>query len=207
MNDSDRDPSAARAPSRVPGEGGIELEATAGDLQLGRRPEGAPTRSRGRRVATAEQRRTIYAPPEIAPVSGVYNVVDELGNYLGLQVTCHAGRGFPPLPGEEIIYDGQPPRQVAGYSLAYEAAHLVGGPEPEAASTAIYRPGELVPHSGIYGVVDRHGTYLRHQRACVCEHHKAESERERFPSLDYAGPDAYGYVLQFRADHLKPLDE
>ena len=39
---------------------------------------------------------TIYRPGQRVPVSGIYNVVDQYGNYAGRQDTCEEGETFPP---------------------------------------------------------------------------------------------------------------
>jgi len=117
------------------------------------------------------------------PVSGVYDVLDENGNYLERQVTCHVDSSFPPGHRKGL------PRR---YELAYRAIHLL----PEEATTPypskIYLPGEKVRISGIYNVVDRDGHYLHHQRALI-------EDSETFDPLD---DPAYGYMLAFRARHL-----
>lgn len=203
--------SASPRPTRIPGQGDIELATMAGDLQLTapRRP-GTP-RPTGLRVATDEQRQRIYRPREAVPVSGVYDVVDQDGAYLDYQITCHVGSEFPPSRARRAHRRGRQwtggPRPVEyGYRLAYEAAHLHPAGEREDEPTArIFRPGEPVPVSGIYGVVDGDGVYLEHQRACV-RHRHGEDPRARarnvFPPIDGSSPDAVGYVLHYEAEHL-----
>lgn len=179
-----------RRPTRTPGEGGIELESTAGNLQV--KPaetaslvrEALPgdrkrkwRRRRGRRVIT-------YKPGDLAPASGVYNVVDKRGKYVHLQITCHANKPFPPP------YGSSEPRE---YELAYEAIHLSLADEPVPFPPQIHRPGERVPVSGIYNVVDEQGRYLFDQRALV-------EQRQTFDPL--GDPRAYGYALAFPARHL-----
>jgi hypothetical protein len=214
---SDRPRPAERLPTRVPGEGGIALAQMAGDLQLTPPRKPGTPRPIGRRVATAEQRERIFEPTETVPVSGVYDVVDRHGDCLGFQITCHADEEFPPTRAVKA-HTSPPPRdeeiRVAyGYKLAYEAAHLQGGaPPPETSRHAgrIFRPGDPVPVSGIYGVVDETGTYLHHQRACI-EHRHADDRkptdespehRHVFPPIAGSNPDAVGYVLQYEARHL-----
>jgi hypothetical protein len=177
----------------------------AGDLELARpRVPGTP-RPVGRKVATEEQRTHLYEPTDKVPVSGLYDVVNEYGDYLGFQITCHEGDEFPPTRAKRA----HPPSGVKyRYKLAYEAAHLRRGPEHAAVEDAgrIFRPGEFVPTSGIYGVVDRSGNNLRHQRACV-EHRPGEEpqgeRRHAFPAIAGLDPDAFGYVLQLPAEHLR----
>lgn len=212
MSPGDRSPgSTGPRPTRIPGESDIELAAMAGDLQLAapRRP-GSPRRT-GLRVATDEQRRRVYRPREDVPVSGVYDVVDQDGAYLDYQITCHAGGEFPPSRARRAhrrgrLWTGGPRPVEYGYRLAYEAAHLHPVGEEQAEPPAkIFRPGEPVPVSGIYGVVDEDGAYLEHQRACV-KHRHGEDPRARarnvFPPLAASSPDAAGYVLQYAAEHL-----
>jgi hypothetical protein len=38
---------------------------------------------------------TIYRPGQTVPVSGIYNVVDVYGTYLGRQITSEGGETFP----------------------------------------------------------------------------------------------------------------
>jgi hypothetical protein len=188
-----------RAPTRVPGEGGIELESTAGNLQLesSRVASLASRVSRaGKRGMSRKRRGTAAAyephePGEEVPASGVYNVVDRDGNYLKHQITCHKGDPFPPASHEELLRraSGAPYR----YELAYEAVHLAPGEQLPPHPTTIFLPGEPVPISGVYNVVDRRGNYLSHQRAWV------EKKDEFGPPNDSAG---YGYVLAYAAKHL-----
>lgn len=193
-----RPPSTERAPRRVPGEGGIRLEATAGNAQL-EFPSGVKRaldmggerELHEREVAQAEHRGERFKPHDYVPASGVYNVVDENGCYLDHQITCHRGNRFPPATHEELL-------RKAGvgtysYELAYEAVHLTAGNRPPPHPTRIYRPGETVPISGVYNVVDREGNYLFHQRAWV-------EDRDEFESP--SDPMAYGYVLAYPAKHL-----
>lgn len=39
---------------------------------------------------------TIKRPGSIVSISGIYNVVNSLGSYMGRQVTCVEGEPFPP---------------------------------------------------------------------------------------------------------------
>lgn len=55
----------------------------------------------------------------------------------------------------------------------------------------IHRPGQIVPRSGQYGVVDRFGAYLGVERTCV--------RGERFPPLQT--PGGFGYVLRDATVH------
>lgn len=55
----------------------------------------------------------------------------------------------------------------------------------------IYEPGEIVPVSGQYGIVNRYGQYLGAEITCVQGH--------RFPPTRVAG--AHGYVLRDRTVH------
>lgn len=54
----------------------------------------------------------------------------------------------------------------------------------------MYRPGQPVPTSGIYNVVDMYGSYQGYQRTCV--------EGEPFPPLVYP---AYGFTLHVATSH------
>lgn len=185
--DSSR-PSPDREPTRIPGQGGIELESTAGSIQLqpfelphsGNEPKpGGRKRERSRGLGG----RT-FGPGEKVPVSGVYNVLDENGAYLERQITCHSGNQFPPQ-GKKGVHPQ--------YELAYRAIHLAPTDEPLPYPPNIYRPGETVPISGLYDVVDEEGRYVYYQRALVEDH-------DVFDPLE--DPVAYGYVLAFPARHL-----
>lgn len=55
----------------------------------------------------------------------------------------------------------------------------------------IYRPGQIVPTSGQYGVVDVYGRYLGRQVTCV--------RGEKFPPT--RTPREHGYVLQDTTVH------
>jgi hypothetical protein len=187
------------SPSRLPDDA-VEVEPVAGDLQL----------TRPRRPGTerpAPKRRTLYAPYELVPFSGVYDVVDEEGNYLESQTTCHEGKRFPPSTNPKALEalhrvhpdlssvadsDEQPPRRPFGYGymLAYKALHL----QPEEADRNIYRPKETVRRSGVYNVVGFDGEYLSCQRACV--------KGERFPLTKGLDPGTYGYQLEYEAQRL-----
>jgi hypothetical protein len=39
---------------------------------------------------------TIYRPGQTVPTSGIYNVVNSYGSYMGRQVTCVKNEPFPP---------------------------------------------------------------------------------------------------------------
>lgn len=52
-----------------------------------------------------------------------------------------------------------------------------------------YKPGDIVPISGLYGVVDQHHRYTGREVTCVKGH--------RFPPA----PHGYGFVLKDRARH------
>ena len=54
----------------------------------------------------------------------------------------------------------------------------------------MYRPGNTVPTSGIYNVVDVYGSYLGYQRTCV--------KGEPFPPLTSSG---YGFTLYLATYH------
>ena len=54
----------------------------------------------------------------------------------------------------------------------------------------MYRPGQIVPQSGIYNVVDAFGNYQGYQRTCV--------KWEPFPPLT---SPAYGFVLYQATSH------
>lgn len=55
----------------------------------------------------------------------------------------------------------------------------------------IYRPGQRVPISGQYGVVNARGAYLGVERTCV--------KGEPFPPI--TTPSGYGYVLRDATAH------
>ena len=186
-----------RVPGRIPGEGGIPLEPMAGNAQLGL-PSGARhlLRSQRKEKQPSPGQRgwpwgELFDANTEVPASGVYNVVDREGRYLDHQTTCHQGDGFPPATHEELL------RKAGGdryrYELAYEAVHLAAEDRPPPHPTTIYLPGEDVPISGVYNVVDREGNYLFHQRAWVKDHD------EFGPTKD---PAAHGYVLAYPAKHL-----
>jgi hypothetical protein len=59
-------------------------------------------------------------------------------------------------------------------------------------TTRIYRPGETVPTSGQYGVVNVHGTYLGREVTCV--------RGETFPPTRH-GTTEYGYKLRDTTVH------
>jgi hypothetical protein len=182
----------------------------AGDIQLarpripgtdrsGKRP--LPTRrsaeeSAGRSAASERQRRRIYHPNEPVPVSGVYDIVDEDGNYLGSQITCHQDRDFPPTQSRRAHKAHEQPY---GYRLAYEALHLQ---PPRPRDTTIHLPGETVRISGVYDVVSLSGEYLRHQRACVEARDGEAGEEHKFPETEGPEPGSYGYLLAYEAEHL-----
>lgn len=58
----------------------------------------------------------------------------------------------------------------------------------------VHRPGEIVPVSGQYGVVDRYGSYMGRQITAV--------KYERFPPTRAATRE-YGYVLADVTQHLR----
>lgn len=55
----------------------------------------------------------------------------------------------------------------------------------------VYRPGQRVPVSGQYGVVNRLGTYLGVERTCT--------RGEPFPPMNT--PGGFGYVLRDATKH------
>jgi hypothetical protein len=156
----------------------MELEPTPGNLQIeSSRVAGLASRAsrKGRRRMQRRRRGAAAAyephePGEEVLASGVYDVVDRDGNYLQHQITCHKGDPFPPASHEELLRRagesaaGEAPYR---YELAYEAAHLAPEDRPPPHPTTIFLPGERVPVSGVYNVVDRRGNYLSHQRAWV----------------------------------------
>lgn len=193
----------------MPGEGGITLESTAGNAQLElpssvrefveQRLTKEPPHPEPRAHAQAPGTRmgwpwgrSFEVHGEV-PASGVYDVVDDDDNYLDHQITCHAGDQFPPATHEELLK-----RVGAGsyhYRLAYEAAHLAPDPGPEWYSGTIFLPGQEVPVSGVYDVVDKDGNYLDRQRVWVKGH-------DNFGPTDDA--EAHGYMLAYAARHLHP---
>lgn len=54
----------------------------------------------------------------------------------------------------------------------------------------MYRPGDTVPTSGIYNVVNMYGSYVGYQRTCV--------KGEPFPPLT---SPAYGFTLSTATQH------
>ena len=58
------------------------------------------------------------------------------------------------------------------------------------ATQTIYRPGDIVPISGQYGVVNYAGQYVGREVTCVKGH--------RFPPTE---PGEYGYFLRDRTQH------
>jgi hypothetical protein len=58
----------------------------------------------------------------------------------------------------------------------------------------IYRPGNIVQTSGVYGVVNRLGTLLGREASC--------SRGDRFPATRH-GTAEYGWVLKRPAHHLR----
>lgn len=200
------------SPSREPGQGEIELEAMAGDIQLTPPLLSRWRRRAGRARATQHRREALHKPTEKAPVSGVYDLVDDRGNYLSSQVTCHEGEDFPVTNNhfareldelcEETDEKGRKTQRIVHhyrYRLAYEALHL--GPPP-ARDETIHLPGEVIPTSGVYDVVDLDGTYLLQQRACVHSKTGDPKTRSRFPETEGPEPGAYGYRLAYPAEHL-----
>jgi len=194
--------SPEKAPTRIPGQGGIELESSGGSirlesLELHRAEPVADSAATSEPVTPERRRRRLwrreppgalegkrYKPGERVPVSGVYNVLDESGRYLKRQVTCHVDSSFPPGHKKDT------PRR---YELAYRAIHLVPEEGDVPYPAEIYLPGDTVRISGIYDVVDRDGHFLHYQRALI-------EDKETFDPLD--DPKAYGYMLAFRARHL-----
>jgi len=191
-----------RVPTRVPGEGGMELEPMAGNLQL-RRPEIpllAPQPSKPAPPPAPEHPtdRERFKPGAPVRVSGVYDVVDERGRYLEHQITCHKGTRFPPASHEAILRWVAAEAKVPDpggyeYALAYEAVHLAPDELPPPHPPTVHLPGEKVSISGVYNLVDREGNYLLHQRALVEEVDEFEVPDDR---------SAYGYVLAYPAKHL-----
>lgn len=209
---------ADREPSRIPGEGRIELEPSAGDLQINPLRVGNPLAAVSRlsdRLKPQQKEPAaeppgaphgrLFRPGSVVPASGVYNVVDKHGVYLEHQITCHRGRRFPPAPHEEILKkfpERRDEHELAGpavedlyaYELAYKAIHLLPDDEPLEYPPTTYLPGEAVPVSGIYNLVDEDGRYVYHQRALVHDH-------DSFPPLE--DPAARGYALAFPAQRLR----
>ena len=56
----------------------------------------------------------------------------------------------------------------------------------------VHGPGERVPVSGIYNVVNEDHEYLDHQKTCV--------EGEPFPPT--VDPKAFGYVIERKTRHM-----
>jgi len=55
----------------------------------------------------------IHRPGDTVPTSGIYNVVNSLGSYMGRQVTCVYGEPFPPT-----VYAGE-----YGFMLSQATQH------------------------------------------------------------------------------------
>jgi hypothetical protein len=205
--------------SRTPGQGVVGLEPVSGDIQLRTPKLSRLLPSVGKHKASKQEREKLWEPTEKAPVSGVYDIVDEDGNYLHSQITCHEDEDFPATHShyareldellEEKGDDGSGTGRIVHhyrYRLAYEATHLTQQ-EPDAPQRApmgnrIYLPGEIVPTSGIYNVVDRKGRYLRHQRACVHSKIGDVAKENRFPETKGPKPGTYGYMLDYATKHL-----
>lgn len=198
-------------PSRQPGQGDVELEPVAGDMQLGS-PALSNLRRAGRAKATEWERTHLFPPGARAPVSGVYDVVDDDGAYLEGQITCHEGTEFPVTQNKRARARDEQVEEANGrgvtrvrtvhhygYRLAYEAVHLT---PPVPKDEAIYLPGDLIPASGVYNVVDLNGMYLLHQRACVHNKVGDKAKRNRFPETGEMEPGTYGYRLEYEAEHL-----
>lgn len=216
MSERSRRPRFTGVPSRQPGKDKVGLEPVSGDIQL-RQPRLPQIleRKRGERKATAAQRSRLYHVGDEVPVSGIYDLVDEDGDYLGSQVTCHEGTSFPATRSRKAHeydepYDGRV-RPHFRYRLAYEAEHLVrppAEPEPPEPSEPIddrtYLPGETVQTSGVYNVVEREsGRYLGFQRACVKSKHGPSGKTNVFPESEGAPPGSYGYRLEYPANLLR----
>lgn len=57
----------------------------------------------------------IYRPGNTVPVSGIYNVVNSIGAYMGRQVTSEEGETFPAVETSRGEY---------GFTLHQETQHL-----------------------------------------------------------------------------------
>ena len=121
-----------------------------------------------------------YLAGEIVPDSGIYDVIDADGGYLGYQQVCVEGRPFPALHGSGLSGSAVDNPRAAAYVLRKKCLHL-------SADTSLW-PHERVRVSGIYNVVDEHGAYLLHQ--------KTFRAGSRFVPLNDAR--ALGYVLHER---------
>jgi hypothetical protein len=192
-------------PSRAPGRGEVGLEPVSGDIQL-KPPKQLQLRA-GKAKATERERQTLWEPTKQAPVSGVYDLVDDYGNYLGSQITCHEGDDFPVTQSsraralDEVVVGADGKKNTVHhyrYRLAHEAIHL--GPPLSPVNETIYRPGEVIPTSGVYNVVDRDGEYLLHQRACIHNRSGPGKTPNKFPETEDS--NAYGYRLEYPAEHL-----
>ncbi len=194
-------------PSRQPGHGEAQLESVSGDIQLTGPRVPSLRRLVGRARATRRQRERLYERGEEVPVSGVYDLVDEEGDYLNSQITCHEHETFPITKShfarelDELVLgpDGEVTDVIHHfrYRLAYEALHL----RPlRILDETIYEPGDRVPISGIYNVVALDGEYLLHQRACI--HDKGKENPETFPEVEGLDEGSYGFRLEYEAEHL-----
>jgi hypothetical protein len=209
-----RDPNRGRAvPSRPPGQGPVRLEQLAGDMQM-RIPK-IPGASRLRRLAPIEkllgsaeptepEREPVYRPGDTVPASGVYNLVAEDGEYLRSQITCHEGAEFPPTQSHLARERDEPldgdVRPHYGYRLAYVALH----PAPaRPRDEHVYRPGDVIPASGVYNVVDAEGESMLHQRACVHGKDHRTGGNQAVPGARW--PRARRLWLQARVRSRAPL--
>lgn len=187
---------AGGAPTRTPGNRGIELAPAAGDLQLARlrwpgtvrAPRAAETPAPASPQPEPRERPRVYTVNEVVPFSGIYNLVDAGGRYLNHQIACHRGTTFPPSR-DRAVHD-----RPYGYELEFKAADLHRGEIAERhPDRSIHLPGEIVPVSGVYSVVDADGDDLGHQHALV--------EDNPFP-VELDDPRAHGYILDYQARHL-----
>lgn len=58
--------------------------------------------------------RMVYRPGNTVPVSGIYNVVDAYGRYMGRQITSEGGETFPAT---------RPGTAEYGFMLAQQTVH------------------------------------------------------------------------------------
>lgn len=117
---------------------------------------------------------TFHRPGERVADSGIFDLVDENATYLNHQETLIEGQAFPEPLGD--------PR-ARGYVLRHRAKHA----RPP---TSTFVPGEVVPYSGIYDVVDASSNAKGLQKTCIAGH--------RFPPMP-DGVHGSGYALRVRA--------
>jgi len=107
-------------------------------------------------VIRTDETEQLYKPGEIVPTSGRYAVINPDGNSEGREVTSTRGEHFPPTPEPGMHY------QLVDETLHKGNQEFLSQPQKDVMTIGeneqLYKPGEIVPTSGQYSLLNPDGS-------------------------------------------------